>query len=124
MAESAIEYALQLQRAAAQQGFDWDEPAALWAKLAEELDELREAASPVHRLEELGDVLFMVVNIARHMGLKPEQALAAANVKFERRYAQVMQSPQTLPPLGDPRRIVEMERRWQQAKVDERKVHK
>lgn len=109
-----------MQAAAAEQGFDWDDPQGLWDKLAEEIGELREAADPAHRQEELGDLLFMIVNIARHLGLDPVAALAGANAKFRRRYGHVAAHLEGLPPLGDPQRLVAMEALWQQAKRLER----
>ncbi|MCX7062004.1 MAG: GNAT family N-acetyltransferase [Gammaproteobacteria bacterium] len=109
-----------LQAAAAEHGFDWDEPQGLWDKLAEEIAELREAAEPAHRQEELGDLLFMIANIARHLGLDPARALDAANTKFRRRYGHVAAHLDELPPLGDPQRLIAMEQLWQAAKAIER----
>ena len=108
--------ALELQRAAAAEGFDWKDPAGLWEKLAEEVGELRAAEGFVHREEELGDLLFMVVNLARHFGLDPAGALRSANAKFERRYGFVVRHTVELPPIGDPARLVRMEALWQAAK--------
>ena len=114
--------ALAQQAAAAAQGFDWDDAQGLWDKLAEEIAELRAAGDAAHRAEELGDLLFMIVNIARHLGLDPAAALAGANAKFRRRYGHVAAALDRLPPLGDPRRIAAMEARWQEAKALERQA--
>jgi uncharacterized protein YabN with tetrapyrrole methylase and pyrophosphatase domain len=108
--------ALSLQRAAAREGFDWKKLEELWDKLHEEIGELRAARTHLERQEELGDLLFMLVNLARHMEVDPAQALTAANRKFKRRYGYVMKHGADLPPLRDPSRIDAMEALWQQAK--------
>jgi uncharacterized protein YabN with tetrapyrrole methylase and pyrophosphatase domain len=113
--------ALQLQRAAARQGFDWRELAELWAKLHEEIGELRAARNQRERQEEFGDLLFMLLNLARHLGVHPARALTAANRKFMRRYAHIRRHFKTLPPLRDPRRLQAMEELWQAAKARERR---
>ncbi len=74
-----------LQKRAAREGFDWPDTAGPADKLAEEIDELA-AASPDKRLEEAGDLLFAAVNLVRAYGLGAEEALRAANDKFERRF--------------------------------------
>lgn len=120
--EDAFDRALALQREAAAQGFDWSVIDDLWAKLDEEIGELRAALDLdlTDRHEELGDLLFMVVNLARHLRLDPAQALADAVAKFERRYARIRANLDTLPPLGDPARLAAMEALWQQAKAEEK----
>ncbi len=115
-----LDEALRLQREAAAEGFDWTDPAGLWDKLAEEIGELREAPDAAGRAEELGDLLFMVVNLSRHLGVDATAALAAANLKFSRRYGHIMKYLDHLPPLGDPARLEKMERLWQAAKALER----
>jgi uncharacterized protein YabN with tetrapyrrole methylase and pyrophosphatase domain len=109
--------ALRLQREAAVEGFDWTNPQELWDKLAEEIGELREAGDDAGRREELGDLLFMVVNLSRHLGVDPAAALAEANAKFSRRYGLILEHLAELPPLGDSARLEQMERLWQQAKA-------
>jgi nucleoside triphosphate diphosphatase len=88
----ALTRADKLAKRAASVGFDWNDPARVWDKLDEELAETREAvASGLHdRIEdELGDVLFVVCNLARHYGVDPETALRRTNAKFERRFRAV-----------------------------------
>jgi uncharacterized protein YabN with tetrapyrrole methylase and pyrophosphatase domain len=115
-----LKQALELQLEAAAAGFDWPDTAGVWDKLAEEVDELRAAADAGARTEELGDLLFMIANLSRHLGVDPIAALQAANAKFAQRFAYVMQEAATLPPLGDPRRLEVMEARWQRVKAIER----
>lgn len=112
--------ALQLQRAAAAEGFDWNDLDGVWDKLHEEIAELREAGDAAHRQEELGDLLFMLVNLARHLGLDAPSALAAANAKFRRRYGHVRAGLADYAPIGDPERLLQMEARWQEAKQREK----
>jgi ATP diphosphatase len=85
----ALKRAEKLGKRAAAVGFDWPDAAGPNAKIAEELGELaaaREAGHAASIAEELGDLLFAVVNLARHLGIDPEQALLAANSKFEKRF--------------------------------------
>ena len=75
-----------LQKRAARTGFDWPDEAGPRAKIDEELAEVEAAQTPDHVDEEIGDLLFSVVNWARHLGVDPEAALRRANGKFERRF--------------------------------------
>ncbi len=82
----ALSYANELGKAAAKHGFDWDEPRATLGKVAEELAEVDEAFDdPAHVAAEIGDLLFAVVNVARHRRVDPEVALRQAAAKFRRR---------------------------------------
>ena len=81
----ALMRAEKLQKRAARDGFDWPDAAGPADKINEEIVELTEA-SPDNRLEEAGDLLFAAVNLVRAYGLSPEEALRAANDKFEHRY--------------------------------------
>ena len=108
--------ARQLQLEAAAEGFDWQDVTGAWDKLTEEVGELRSAGTLQERLEELGDLLFMVINLSRHLGVDAAEALAAANDKFRRRYGFVAAHLAQLPPLGDPARLERMEALWTQAK--------
>ncbi len=90
--QPALAYADAVQRRAAKVGFDWPNVDGALPKIAEEADELRAAAASgdvQHTHDELGDLLFAVVNVARHLGVEPESALRAATVKFRRRFEQV-----------------------------------
>ncbi len=83
----ALLRAQKLQKRAARTGFDWPDTTGVLAKVHEELAELDAAASDSERTEEGGDLLFAVVNLLRHQGVDAEDALRAANAKFERRFA-------------------------------------
>ena len=82
----ALLRAEKLQKRAARTGFDWPDPAGALAKIEEEIVEVTEAESIEHRAEEMGDLLFAVVNWARKLGIDPEAALRSANAKFEKRF--------------------------------------
>jgi tetrapyrrole methylase family protein/MazG family protein len=87
-------YAHKVQRKAASAGFDWDDVGGAWPKLAEEIGELESAVAggrPAAVEEELGDVLFAVVNVARHLGIDPEAALRSAAAKFRERFTALEQ---------------------------------
>jgi len=88
----ALLRAEKLQKRAARTGFDWPDTAGPRAKVVEEIGEVDTAPSDAARAEEIGDLLFAVVNWARHLGIDPEAALRAANAKFERRFA-AMEAP-------------------------------
>jgi uncharacterized protein YabN with tetrapyrrole methylase and pyrophosphatase domain len=120
--KETLHEALRLQREAAAEGFDWTDTAGLWDKLAEEIDELKQAADAAGRAEELGDLLFMVVNLARHLSVDPAAALAGANAKFSRRFGYILEHFNELPPRGDPGRLDHMEALWRRAKkLEDRK---
>ena len=82
----ALLRAEKLQSRAARVGFDWPDVASVRAKVDEELGEFAAATDDKHRAEEAGDLLFVVVNLLRHHGIDPEDALRAGNRKFERRF--------------------------------------
>ncbi|TAD76993.1 MAG: nucleoside triphosphate pyrophosphohydrolase [Sphingomonadales bacterium] len=86
LALPALMRAEKLQKRAARTGFDWPDPSGSEAKIAEEIEELNSAATDEDRVEEAGDLLFAVVNFVRAHGINAEEALRAANAKFERRF--------------------------------------
>jgi ATP diphosphatase len=112
----ALLRAEKLQRRAARVGFDWPDPSGARAKIDEELAEVADAPDDAARAEEIGDLLFAVVNWARHLGVDPETALRAANAKFERRFA-------TMEALGGPGfaalDLAAKEELWRRAKAGE-----
>lgn len=109
----ALKRAEKLQKRAARVGFDWPDASGPRAKIDEELAEVEDAASLEERFAEIGDLLFSVVNYARHLAIDPEAALRDAVARFEARFRRV----ETLAdrPLTD-MDIDEMEALWQRAK--------
>jgi ATP diphosphatase len=89
----ALDRAVKLQRRAARTGFDWPDSAGPRAKIDEELEELDRESDPGLQAEELGDLLFAIVNLARHLKIDPEEALRKANKKFERRFREIEKAP-------------------------------
>ena len=77
-----------MQRKAAALGFEWPDTESVYAKVAEELDEVR-TAGPEATLEEAGDLLFAIVSLCRHLAVDPDEALRKANAKFRRRFQAV-----------------------------------
>ena len=118
----ALSRAAKLQKRAARVGFDWPEALPILDKLREEQDELLEAMSTGDEAalqEELGDLLFTVVNLARHLDVNPEDALRAANQKFERRFRFIEQA---LREAGRPIEnctLAELDALWGEAKKAE-----
>ena len=132
LALPALLRAEKLQKRAARVGFDWPGPEPVFAKVLEEVAELRDAAqAPAASggdaardqaavAEEVGDLLFACVNLARHVGVDPEAALRAANAKFTARFqwveAALAESGQSARDVGLP----ELDRLWEEAKQAER----
>jgi ATP diphosphatase len=113
LALPALERAAKLQKRAARAGFDWPDIEGPKAKIAEELNEI--AAAPAEKLqEEVGDLLFAVVNFARFLKVDPEEALRQANAKFERRFRTIEQAPGFSDMTLD-----QMEEQWAAAKAVE-----
>jgi len=115
--QPALAGAMTISCKAATAGFEWDDLAGVWAKVQEELDELREAVASgdrAHAQEELGDLLFTLVNVARWCGIDPEEGLAGTNRRFLERFSRVEAA------LGGDlqgRGIGELETLWRQAKA-------
>jgi nucleoside triphosphate diphosphatase len=125
--QPALTEALKLQEQAARVGFDWSDPAPILDKIEEEIAELREALEegrPEKVSDELGDLIFALVNIGRHVKADPENALRGTNTKFRRRFNHIEKS------LGENGETLEeaslerMEDLWQAAKRIERALDK
>ena len=116
----ALARAQKLQLRAATVGFDWSDIGAVQTKLAEEIQELSVAiASQDSELkieEELGDLLFSCVNLARHLGIDAESALRKANIKFENRFGYIEQKLAGQGKLPEQAGLEEMDKLWQEAK--------
>jgi len=108
----ALDRAMKLQRRAARTGFDWPDSSGARAKVNEELQELDGETDQKRRTEELGDLLFAVVNLARHLKIDPEGALRHANHKFEKRFRAIETTPGF-----DTMSLDEMEALWVKAKA-------
>ncbi len=115
----ALKRAEKLGKRAANSGFDWSDIKGVREKIDEELGELDETLQgqdAANMTEELGDLLFCVVNLARHLKIDPEQALVGANRKFDRRFrcmeAEVNDNGGSLEDLD----IESLEKKWQAAK--------
>ncbi len=108
--------ALKLQAKAAKVGFDWPDTAHVYDKISEELAELRDAPED-KRAEELGDLLFVMANLARHYGIDPEAAVRGANAKFERRFAHIEDQLKARGKTSADSDLAEMDGLWDDAKA-------
>jgi MazG family protein len=111
----ALMRAEKLQRRASSVGFDWNDPSLVLDKIAEEAREVLAAESQDEREDEIGDLLFVVANLARHLKVDPEAALRRTNAKFTRRFQFI---EKTLGARMGKAGLDEMEALWQEAKAD------
>ncbi len=114
--------AMELQRKASTVGFDWNDPRAVLHKIREEADEIEAALDRGDRqelAEETGDLLFALVNLARHVGADPEMALRVTNAKFERRFAHIERALQSQGRTLESASLEEMDALWNEAKSKE-----
>jgi ATP diphosphatase len=120
--QPALARALALQRKASTVGFDWNDPRAVLQKIREEADEIEQAldgGSAEELAAETGDLLFAVVNLARHVSADPELALRGANAKFERRFGYIERSLEAQGRSLDGASLAEMDSLWNAAKAKE-----
>src|SRR6516225_1652765 len=118
----ALARAMELQRKAGTVGFDWNDPRAVLKKIREEADEIEaelDSADKDELARETGDLLFAVVNLARHVGADPEIALRGANAKFERRFAYIEGALAAKGRLPAEASLAEMDALWDEAKERE-----
>lgn len=124
LAFPALMRAEKLQKRAARVGFDWGAPEPVLAKIAEEIgelgEEMRQGAEIERLTDELGDVLFAVVNLARHLKIDPETALRGANAKFERRFRYMEEKLRAQGKRPAESSLDDMEALWVEAKQKER----
>jgi MazG family protein len=124
LALPALTRAVKLQKKAARVGFDWGAVEPVLAKIAEEIGEIHHEiatqAPPERLADELGDVLFAVANLARHLKLDPEAALRGTNAKFERRFRRIEAwlAEDGRAPMDST--LAEMDALWERAKIEER----
>ena len=123
--QPALTEALKLQEQAARAGFDWSDPAPILDKIEEEIAELREALAegkPEKVSDELGDLIFALVNIGRHVKADPEDALRGTNTKFRRRFNHIETSLTENGETLQEASLERMEDLWQAAKRIERSL--
>jgi ATP diphosphatase len=119
----ALTRALKLQQKAGRVGFDWNDPGAVLAKIREEADEIEAALAAgdrSHAGTEVGDLLFAVVNLARHLDADPERTLRETNQKFERRFAFIERALAARGKTPAESTLAEMDALWDAAKAEER----
>lgn len=121
----ALTRALKLQAKAGTVGFDWNDPRAVLRKIREEADEIEAELDRAERDDaataaEVGDLLFAVVNLARHLHVDPEAVLRQTNRKFERRFAAIEQALAAKGKTPAAASLAEMETLWNEAKAKER----
>ena len=121
----ALTEALKLQERAAKVGFDWSEPEPILDKIEEEIGELREALQEGRQdkvADELGDLIFALVNIGRHVDADPETALRGTNTKFRRRFNHIETELEKSGENLEDATLERMEELWQAAKAIERQL--
>jgi nucleoside triphosphate diphosphatase len=123
LALPALTRALKLQAKAGRVGFDWNNPLAVLHKIREEADEIEAEIRDGRRDQaagELGDLLFAVVNLARHLDIDPEAALRSTNHKFERRFAAIERALGERGKSPEQSTLAEMDALWDAAKAAEK----
>jgi nucleoside triphosphate diphosphatase len=123
--QPALTRALALQRKASTVGFDWNDPRAVLQKIREEADEIEAALDQGDKTElaaETGDLMFALVNLARHVEADPESALRGTNAKFERRFAYIERALASQGRTLEAASLEEMDALWNEAKGKEKRA--
>ncbi|ACA87621.1 nucleoside triphosphate pyrophosphohydrolase [Shewanella woodyi] len=120
----ALSRSVKIQKRVARVGFDWAELGPVVDKIHEEIDEViheveQEKVNPDKVQDEMGDLLFAVVNLARHLGVEPEQALRGANRKFERRFRGVESLANKAEKPMEEHTLDELDQYWDEVKLRE-----
>jgi nucleoside triphosphate diphosphatase len=121
--QPALTRAMELQRKASSVGFDWNDPRAVLRKIREETDEIEAAldrGNPAELVDETGDLLFALVNLARHVGADPDAALRGTNAKFERRFGYIEHALEAQGRSLTNASLTEMDALWNEAKRKEK----
>src|SRR5205823_10734059 len=121
--QPALARAMNLQRKASSVGFDWNDPRAVLRKIREEADEIESALDRGDKeelAEETGDLMFALVNLARHVDANPEMALRGANAKFERRFGYIERTLAAKGRTLESATLKEMDALWDEAKAAEK----
>jgi nucleoside triphosphate diphosphatase len=116
----ALLRAVKLQKRAARVGFDWPSTDEVIDKIVEEAGELRAESDHVRQFEEMGDLLFVIANLARHLGIDPEAALRHANAKFVRRFGAIEAALAARGKRPEESDLAEMDALWDAAKAAEK----
>ncbi len=116
----ALNQAQEFQERAARVGFDWPEVADVLDKIREEIEEVKTASNPQHLAEELGDLFFVLVNLARWKNVNAEDALREANLKFKRRFKHIEKRVREMGKTMQEMSLAEMDAFWDEAKGLER----
>ena len=119
----ALTRAVKLQKRAARVGFDWPDIRGVTDKISEEVDELidaRRTKTHTDQIEEYGDLMFVMANLDRHLDIDPEEALRAANKKFQRRFEGIENKLSAMGKHPSQSNLEELDSLWDAVKVDEK----
>ncbi len=117
----ALKTSVKLQQKASRVGFDWNDPLAVIEKIHEEISELKDEirnGDKVSQTDELGDIIFALANLARHLDIDPEAALRGTNAKFRKRFRYIEENISAIGETMESASLEQMEELWKKAKAD------